>query len=207
MAIIEALRPIAEIVNKFIPDGAEKNRLQAEIEKASLEVDKQRLGALSNMLGSNSFFVAGAIPSILWVLVISIVNNYILMPWAAMFGGKVPDVSLPGEVWTLAGWIITGLLAKKAVDGNAFYSKDGALIKPSRSEAALNTLETIPIHQVSDTPTVVNNTFGQPQMAKQPTIRIIEDNKITIEPDQNATAGPRDYDKDYNDLLKKYNIS
>ena len=205
MAIIEALKPIAEIVNKFIPDGAEKNRLQAEIEKASLEVDKQRLGALSNMLGSNSFFVAGAIPSILWVLVISIVNNYILMPWAAMFGGKVPDVSLPGEVWTLAGWIITGLLAKKAVDGNAFYSKDGALLKPSRSEATLNTLEALP--KMSETPTVINNTFDPPKMNKPPSVRVIEDNKITIEPDQTVTEGPRDYDKDYNDLLRKYNIS
>ena len=205
MAIIEALKPIAEIVNKFIPDGAEKNRLQAEIEKASLEVDKQRLGALSNMLGSNSFFVAGAIPSILWVLVISIVNNYILMPWAAMFGGKVPDVSLPGEVWTLAGWIITGLLAKKTVDGNAFYSKDGALLKPSRSEATLNTLEALP--KMSETPTVVNNMFDPPKMNKPPSVRVIEDNKITIEPDQTVTEGPRDYDKDYNDLLRKYNIS
>ena len=206
MAIIEALKPIAEIVNKFIPDGAEKNRLQAEIEKASLEVDKQRLGALSNMLGSNSFFVAGAIPSILWVLVVSIVNNYILMPWAALFGAKVPDVSLPGEVWTLAGWIITGLLAKKAVDGNAFYSKDGFLIKPSRSEAMLNSLDTIPVHRMSDTPTILSNEFDAPKMARQPTVRSIEDNKITIEPDL-ISEGPRDYDKDYNDLLKKYNIS
>ena len=206
MAILEALKPIAEIINKFVPDGAEKNRLNAEIEKASLEVDKQRLGALSNMLGSNSFFVAGAIPSILWVLVISIVNNYILMPWAALFGAKIPDVSLPGEVWTLAGWIITGLLAKKAVDGNAFYSKDGSLLKPSRSEATLNSLDTIPAHRVSETSTVVNNTFDPPKMAKQPTIRSIEDHQITIEPDP-IQEGPRDYDKDYNDLLRKYNIS
>ncbi len=209
MAIIEALKPIADIINKFIPDGAEKNRLQAEIEKASLEVDKQRLGALSNMLGSNSFFVAGAIPSILWVLVISIVNNYILMPWAAMFGGKVPDVSLPGEVWTLAGWIITGLLAKKAVDGNAFYSKDGHLLKPSRSEEALNMIDTIPVHQVSNTPTVIHNTFDASVKTtpKSQTVRTIEDNKITIEPDQNIPREPKDYNERYDDLLKQYNIS
>jgi len=88
------------------------------------------------MLGNNSFFVAGAIPSILWVLVISIVNNYILMPWAAVFGLTVPDVSLPGEVWTLAGWIITGLLAKKAFDGNEIYSKTGVLLKPAKTDIA-----------------------------------------------------------------------
>ena len=207
MAIIEALKPIADIINKFIPDGAEKNRLQAEIEKASLEVDKQRLGALSNMLGSNSFFVAGAIPSILWVVVISIFNNFILMPWVAMFGGKVPDISLPGEVWTLAGWIISGLLAKKAIDGNAFYSKDGALLKPSRSESNLNALDTIPIHHVSQTPTVINSSFVTPEMTKAPTVRVIEDNKVTIEPDQTPQIDKEDYDARYNALLQKYNIS
>ena len=204
MAIIEALKPIAEIINKFIPDGAEKNRLNAEIEKASLEVDKQRLGALSNMLGSNSFFVAGAIPSILWVVVISIFNNYILMPWAVMFGGKIPDVSLPGEVWTLAGWIISGLLAKKAIDGNAFYSKDGALLKPSRSEPALNVLE---MHNapVTVTPSVVNNNFIPPEITT-PKIKVVEDHKITIEPDHNISK-TENYDERYDALLKKYNIS
>lgn len=209
MVLLETIKSVSDIVNKFIPDGAEKNRLQAELEKASLEVDKQRLGALSNMLGSNSFFVAGAIPSILWVLVISIVNNYILMPWVSMFGGTVPHVDLPGQVWTLAGWIISGLLAKKAVDGNAFYSKDGTLIKPSRSEPALNMLDTLPTHhQATQTPTAISNTFEAPQAKKQPSVRVIEDNKITIEPDQNVEQeGPRDYDKAYNDLIKKYNIS
>ena len=205
--ILETIKSVSDIVNKFIPDGAEKVRLQAELEKASLEVDKQRLGALSNMLGSNSFFVAGAIPSILWVLVISIVNNYILMPWAAMFGGKVPDVSLPGEVWTLAGWIITGLLAKKAVDGNAFYGKNGTLIKPSRTEEALNTIEVIPAHKIPEVPTVVSNVYNHTVPPIQTPVKVIEDNKITIEPDQKATKEPRDYDKEYNDLLKQYNLS
>ena len=203
--IIDALKPIADIINKFIPDGAEKNRLQAEIEKASLEVDKQRLGALSNMLGSNSFFVAGAIPSILWVLVISIVNNYILMPWAAMFGGKVPDVSLPGEVWTLAGWIITGLLAKKAVDGNAWYSKEGTLIKPSRSENALNMLDMMAPKTVTETVVANEIECSKPTITRTQTTRVVEDNTITIEPDCNVQ--PKDYNERYEDLLKKYNIS
>lgn len=154
--IIESLKPVLDVINKFIPDGAEKNRLTAEIEKASLEVDKQRLGALSNMLGSGSMFVAGAIPSILWILAFSIFNNYILMPWVGVFGGTVPEVNLPSEVWTLAGWIITGLLAKKAVDGNALYSKTGELLKPSRSDTHINTLSpSAKIKQVESAPVEV----------------------------------------------------
>lgn len=194
--ILDVLKPIADIVNKFIPDGTEKNRLQAELEKASLEVDKQRLSALSNMLGNQSFFVAGAIPSILWVLVISIINNYILIPWAALFGKTVPDVSLPGEVWNLAGWIITGLLAKKAVDGNAFYSKTGALLKPSKSTTSVNHLNGVNKESlsISEEPLVNSN------------LEYIEPEEITIEPDQKIIVKDQEYyDKRFEELTQKYN--
>jgi hypothetical protein len=191
--IIDALKPIADIINKFIPDGAEKNRLAAEIEKASLELDKERIGALGKMLGSQSFFVSGAIPSILWVLVISIFNNYILMPWAHIFGKTVPDVSMPSEVWTLAGWIITGLLAKKAVDGNAFYSKDGTLIKPSRSEAPLNAISPLKSDE------------GLKVMTES---YILPDDTIEVEPDHEyeVDKNPDYYDKRYEELIDKYGI-
>lgn len=192
--ILETLKPIAELINKFIPDGAEKNRLQAEIEKASLELDKERIGALGKMLGSNSFFVSGAIPSILWVLVISIANNYILMPWAQLFGKTVPDISMPSEVWTLAGWIITGLLAKKAVDGNAFYSKEGTLLKPSRSEETLNGMYPPPIKSTPSSPnrpvSNSNNNNSLPLINQEP---IAEKNQEY-------------YDQRYEELIQKYDI-
>lgn len=181
--ILDALKPILDVVNKVVPDGAEKNRLQAELEKASLEVDKQRLGALGNMLGSQSMFVAGAIPAILWILVLSIFNNYILMPWVAVFGATIPDISLPSEVWTLAGWIITGLLAKKAVDGNAFYSKTGELIKPSRSEPHINML----------TKTV--KTTSEPQ-----TNQVIFETEPTMEIEKDQDY----YDKRFDELSAKF---
>ena len=200
--ILDALKPVADIINKFIPDGAEKNRLAAELEKASMEVDKQRLEATSKMLGSNSFFVAGAIPSILWVLVVSVVNNYILMSWAKVFGFAVPDVSLPSEYWSLVGWVVTGLLAKKAVDGNAFYSKDGSLLKPSRTDPACNTV-------------VAANTVSQvatPQKAAAtPSSRIIfdqdiPDDEVAVEPDANVTPtnDPDYYNKRFEELTRKY---
>ena len=198
--VLDTLKPILDTINKFIPDGAEKNRLQADLERVALEVDKERLGALKGMLSSNSFFVSGAIPAILWILVLSVFNNYILMPWVAVFGKTIPNINLPDEFWTLVGWIVTGLLAKKAVDGNAFYSSSGALLKPSRSEENCNTF-------AGATRESMAASKSQPtRSSSKKTQEVLPNDRIGIEPDAEivVTKDDKYYEDRWAQLSNQY---
>ena len=132
MNIFDALPSIAGIIDKVIPNPNEREKLKLELQKVEATENVSRLNALGGMLSNNNWFVSGAIPAILWIIALSIFNNFVLLPWAAVFGGTLPEVALPEPVWTLAGWIITGLLGKKVIDNNEWYRKDGTLFTPSR---------------------------------------------------------------------------
>ncbi len=132
MNLLTATPAIGEIINKVIPDPNKRQELSLELAKIDAQETVARLGVLQSMLGNKGVFVAGGIPALIWVGVAAIFNNYVLLPWAGVFGATVPNIELPQYYWLLLGAIISGVLGKKAFDENEIWRKDGTLLSPSK---------------------------------------------------------------------------
>lgn len=132
MNILDLIPGIGNIIDKVIPDPDKKTELKLELAKLETQDTAARMGVLQAMLSNKSIFVAGAIPAIIWVFVFSLANNYILLPWARVFGATIPEVPLPDSVIALVGGIVAALLGKKYMDNNEFYYPNGQLKSPSK---------------------------------------------------------------------------
>lgn len=130
-SLLEYIPAIGDVIDRVLPDPKQKEQLKYELAKLQADENIARMNVLQVMMGNKSLFVSGGIPSLIWLGVIALFNNYVLLPWAGVFGLPVPDVVLPEQYWTLLGWVITGLLGKKLVDDNAWFWK-GKLVSPSK---------------------------------------------------------------------------
>jgi hypothetical protein len=78
--------PIASLLNKFIPDKDEANRLAHEIatlaERQAHELAKLQSEVNKTEAAHKSLFVAGWRPAIGWICGLGMLSNYILIPVA-----------------------------------------------------------------------------------------------------------------------------
>jgi hypothetical protein len=129
--LLEYIPAIGDIIDRVLPDPKQKEQLKYELAKLQADENVSRMNVLQAMMGNKSLFVAGGIPSLIWIGVLSLLNNYVLMPWMGVIGFSAPAVELPEQYWTLLGWVITGLFGKKIVDDNAWFW-NGKLVSPSK---------------------------------------------------------------------------
>ncbi len=130
LATILGLPAVANAIDKVIPDKEKQMELRLELEKLRIEEDMEGRKVLKAMLGNDNWFVSGAIPALIWMASIMLFNNFVLLPWAEVFGGTVPEVVLPSGYFNLLGAIILGLFGKKAFDGNEI--KFGSFYTPRK---------------------------------------------------------------------------
>ena len=110
-----------EFIESVISDPGERKAAVEKIRKLS----KNEIDKMAAKLDSNaSFFVSGAIPSILWVLVIVMLFNFIVFPLLnGTLGLAISFVEIPEWYSSMCSTIVLGLLAKKAWDGSQFSGK------------------------------------------------------------------------------------
>lgn len=130
LTTILGLPAVTNAIDKVIPDKTKQAELKFELEKLKLEDDTESRKVLKAMLGNDNWFVSGAIPALIWMASIMLFNNFVLLPWAEVFGGTVPEVVLPSGYFNLLGAIILGLFGKKAFDGNEI--KFGSFYTPRK---------------------------------------------------------------------------
>ena len=108
----------------------------------SIKIDekdlKKGLDALTNAQKSlsknNSMFVSGAIPSMLWAMVLIIVFNYVIAPLLmGLFNITIPSVALPEWYSSMCSTIVIGLFAKKAWDSADISA--GSFVKKSKYDS------------------------------------------------------------------------
>ena len=99
--MIQALiGPVTGLLDKFIEDKDQKNRLAHEIATMSEKhmAEAMALNAQANVESakSSSLFVAGARPAIMWVCCLGLLTEYFIMP-LARWGTALwaPDIFLP----------------------------------------------------------------------------------------------------------------
>lgn len=139
MEIWKLIPGIGDLIEKFVPDPDKKQELKLELAKLETQETVARMNALQAMFSNKSIFVSGAIPALIWVFVLSLVNNYILLPWARGFGLSVPDIPLPESVVALVGATIMAILGKKYKDDQETYYSNGQVksLSKKRIEAEL----------------------------------------------------------------------
>ncbi len=78
--------PVSSLLDKFIPDADERNRLAHQIatmsERHAHEVNKAQMEINKTEAAHKSLFVAGWRPALGWTFALGIAGNYILIPMA-----------------------------------------------------------------------------------------------------------------------------
>lgn len=124
---ILSLPAVDKVIDRVIPDKQKQAELKLELARLQIEDNIESRKVLSSMFQNKSWFVSGAIPSIIWMASLMLFNNYVLLPWAEVFGYTVPQVVFPDGYFSLLGTIVIGLFGKKVFDENeirwgSFYS-------------------------------------------------------------------------------------
>ena len=112
--ILTIIPELKDAVNT-VSSSTERKELKSKLKNINLN---SLLSEQQSLLSSKSFFVSGAIPCILWTLVLVIIFNFIIFPILGAFGIIVSVVNLPEWYSSLCGTIVLGLLAKKAWDSS-----------------------------------------------------------------------------------------
>lgn len=134
--IIGALIPIVEkVIDRAIPDPAEKARLTIELQKlADAEAQRAHLEAMGQIdvnkveAGHRSLFVAGWRPFIGWVGGVGLATTYIVLPIVQAVQGQTPNLDM-GELFILLGGLL-GFGGLRSWDKLKGTSDDTPLGKP-----------------------------------------------------------------------------
>lgn len=132
MNVLDAIPVIGNLIDKVILNPNEANNLKLELEKLEVQREIAKHDVQKAWLSNKSPYVAGAIPTILWMVSGVIAFNHILAPLLMAIGLNVPVLELPAYYTDLAGTIVLGLFAKKAWDSSEL--KVGGFYSPIKGE-------------------------------------------------------------------------
>jgi hypothetical protein len=133
--ILDLIPEIGKLLDRFVPDPAKKLEAERMMKELDIRELEARMGVQKAWLSNNSLFVSGAIPSVLWTVVVVIVFNHILAPllkeWIT-----IPTLALPEWYANLAATIVLGLFGKKAWDSSEIHWKDGQILKTAKDKTS-----------------------------------------------------------------------
>lgn len=141
MNLLDALPEVGKILDSLVSTPEEKRDAELKLKEIDVRELEARFGAIKAWQSNSSLFVAGAIPSMLWLVVVVTLFNYIVAPLLSALGLVVPTLELPEAYYTLAGTIVLGLFGKKAwdateIDGATWTKKAKSYMQQDISDAA-----------------------------------------------------------------------
>ena len=134
MNLLDAIPEIGKILDDLISTPEEKREAQLRLREIDVREVEARLGVQRAWLSNQSVFVAGAIPTVLWMVSLVIFFNHILAPLLAHWV-QIPTLDLPAWYSQLAGTIVLGLFGKKAWDSSEIHW-GGQVVKPAKEKVA-----------------------------------------------------------------------
>lgn len=130
MNLLEIVPALETIIGKVIQDPNQAGNLKLELEKLDVQKDIEKMKTQQSWMNNKSVYVAGAIPTILWMVSIVIAFNHILAPFLKGIGWDVPILELPKYYTDLAATIVVGLFVKKGWE-SAEIASIGKKAKPA----------------------------------------------------------------------------
>ena len=152
MNILDLVPGISKILDKFVTSPSERAEIEAKLKELDIRELEAKAQVQASWLSNKSLFVSGAIPSILWMMVIVIFFNFILAPIIQTFGYTVPILDLPAWYAELCSTIVLGLFAKKAWDATDMSM--GSMAKKSKYESEAETTYNMTMKPVTPEQTV-----------------------------------------------------
>lgn len=112
--------PVAEIIDKTVPDRDQALRLKHELQLAALASEAELSRAAGEIVrteaASEHPLTAQWRPILMLSITAILVNNYLLAPYAqALFGVSV-TLDLPGPLWTLLTVGVGGYIAGRSAE-------------------------------------------------------------------------------------------
>lgn len=133
MNVLDAIPVLGQLIDKIVPNPNQANELKIELAKLDMKRDIAKLDVQKAWLSNKSPYVAGAIPTILWMVSFVILFNHVVAPLLSWgFQATVPVLELPGYYVDMASTIVIGLFVKKAWDNTDV--KIGGFRSPVKSE-------------------------------------------------------------------------
>lgn len=111
---------VSDIIGKLVKDKDLATKLEHEINAAMIERDKAVLEASRDVVVAEaqgeSALQRNWRPVTMLVFVFIILNNYVIAPYVAAFGGTVPTLEIPNGMWALLNVGIGGYIASRGIE-------------------------------------------------------------------------------------------
>ena len=114
-AIVE---PVASLISEFVTDKDERNRLASQLEQLVITAHTQEIEAQARIIVAeatgDSWIQRSWRPLLMMTAIAIIANNYLIVPYATVFG--VPTVFLepPNELWSLLNIGVGGYIVGRS---------------------------------------------------------------------------------------------
>ena len=121
MGVLAILSAVTPLLNKLIPDPAQRADAEANLLKLHQAGELKELESAMNIIvaeaNSSHWIVAAWRPITMLTFTFIIANNYILYPYLSLFWQEAPKLTLPPDLWALMkiglGGYVTGRSAEK----------------------------------------------------------------------------------------------
>lgn len=116
----EIISPILSIINKVIPDPAQRDAAKQKLLELQQQGDLQELQEMSKVIvaeaQSDSWLAKSWRPITMLSFVAILINNYILVPYVNAFGGHIPMLALPPDMWALLQIGLAGYVLSRGIE-------------------------------------------------------------------------------------------
>lgn len=114
------LPKVLSIVDSSVEDKDQKNKIKAQLEETLLDnesdINKHASQVLKAEIGGESWMQRNWRPSLMFVIMAILTNNYIVAPYVSAFGGDIPVLDFPPAMWGLLTVSVGGYLGSRGVE-------------------------------------------------------------------------------------------
>ena len=111
---------VTSILDKLIPDPAEKAKAQIKLMELAQAGDLKELDSAMTIISaeasSEHWVVAAWRPIVALMLAFIVANNYIVYPYLSLFIDSAPKLDIPPDLWDLLKLMIGGYVVSRGVE-------------------------------------------------------------------------------------------
>ena len=117
---IQVGKVVDSILDKFVADKSERDKLKAEINQALIEAEQKTIQKASENVKAEiqgeSWLQRNWRPLLMVVIITIIANNFVLVPYLSLFTSKAVVLELPNELFKLMEIGVGGYVVGRSVE-------------------------------------------------------------------------------------------
>ena len=117
---IQVGKVVDSILDKFVADKSERDKLKAEINQALIEAEQKTIQKASENVKAEiqgeTWLQRNWRPLLMVVIITIIANNFVLVPYLSLFTSKAVVLELPNELFKLMEIGVGGYVVGRSVE-------------------------------------------------------------------------------------------